>query len=427
MEEQREDAMSSTRFEVTKFDGTGNFPLWQSRVKDLLGQQGLLRTIKTDAVKPAKVDADDWAEMQIRAASTIRLSLADQVLYHVMDEESPSAIWETLEEQFLNKTAPNKLYLKQELYRMRMQEGANLTEHINTFNRVVSDLERIGSKVEDEDKALLMLVSLPKSYKSLMVTLTYGKSSITSSEVQTALLSYDQREKTSEEGASAGVSDGQGLVVKGNHGGKSKKKKGKPQCHHCKEWGHIRRFCPTYIKADGAANIAVKSAADSDCEVLVLASELFDEVWMLDSGSSYHVTSNKEWFSTYKPGDFGAVYQVDGAPQRIMGMGDIKIKSKDGGEMVLQDVRYVPRARKNLISLGELHSNGYIYRVDRDKLHMRVKKNKELVLKARRTRNNLYKVHVSIVPGGAEEEHDEAAGSAEATESDEGSDAGSYK
>ena len=59
MGEQREDAMSSTRFEVTKFDGTGNFPLWQSRVKDLLGQQGLLRTIKTDAVKPAKMDADD--------------------------------------------------------------------------------------------------------------------------------------------------------------------------------------------------------------------------------------------------------------------------------------------------------------------------------------------------------------------------------
>ena len=58
---------------------------------------------------------------------------------------------------------------------------------------------------------------------------------------------------------------------------------------------------------------------------------------------------------------------------------------------------------------------------------MRVKKNKELVLKGRRTKNNLYKVHVSIVPGGAEEEQHEAAGSAWATESVEGSDAGSCK
>jgi hypothetical protein len=83
--------------------------------------------------------------------------------------------------------------------------------------------------------------------------------------------------------------------------------------------------------------------------------------------------SNKEWFATYKPGDFGVVYQVDGSPQRIMGMGDIKIKTEEGDELVLQDVRYVSRARRNLISLGELHGNGYVYRVDRDRGIVRIR------------------------------------------------------
>jgi hypothetical protein len=45
--------------------------------------------------------------------------------------------------------------------------------------------------------------------------------------------------------------------------------------------------------------------------------------------------SNKEWFATYKPGDSGVVYQVDGSPQHIMGMGDIKIKTEEGDELVL--------------------------------------------------------------------------------------------
>jgi hypothetical protein len=249
----------TTNFKVTKFIGTDNFPLWKLRIKDLLGQQGVLRTIKADAVKPAKMDDDSWAEMQIRAASTIRLSLADQVLYHVLDLDSPSEIWKTLGIQFLDKTAPNKLYLKQGLYDMRMQEGADLNEHVNAFNRVVSDLARIEVKVEDEDTALVMLTSLPKSYKVLVVTLTYGKTSITSSEVQTALLSYDQGEKkTAKEATSTGASDGQGLMVRNNHGGKSgKKKKGKPQCFNYKEWDHIKKNCPTYNKADGAANIAI--------------------------------------------------------------------------------------------------------------------------------------------------------------------------
>jgi hypothetical protein len=88
---------SATRFEVTKFDGTGNFPLWQSRVKYLLGRQGVQRTIKADTVKPAKMDDDSRAKMQIRTAGSIRLSLADQVMYHVMDLESPREIWKTLE------------------------------------------------------------------------------------------------------------------------------------------------------------------------------------------------------------------------------------------------------------------------------------------------------------------------------------------
>ena len=82
------------------------------------------------------------------------------------------------------------------------------------------------------------------------------------------------------------------------------------------------------MKANGSANVA---AIDEYSDTLVLESELFDEVWLLDSGSSFHVTSNKKWFSSYKSGDFGVFYQADGTPQHIMGMGDIKIKTEESG------------------------------------------------------------------------------------------------
>ena len=248
----------------------------------------------------------------------------------------------------------------------------------------------------------------------MVVALTYGKTSITANEITTALLSYDQREKKTEDSTSAGAADGQAFFVKNNNGGKSKKKK--PQCFHCKEWGHIRRFCPTWKKANGSANVVV---ADNDSRTLVLESELFDEVWVLDSRSSFHATSNKEWFSSYKSGDFGVVYQADGTPQRVMGMGDIRIKTQEGDEVVLRDVRYMPRARRNLISLEQLHGKGYLYRVDRDKLTMRVKADMKLVMKGRRTTNNLCKVHVCIVQGGAGEKQDAETCTVEAAESKE--------
>ena len=87
--------------------------------------------------------------------------------------------------------------------------------------------------------------------------------------------------------------------------------------------------------------------------------------------------------------------------------------------MVLQDVRYMPRAQRILISLGELHGKGYLYHVERDKLTMRVKADNKLVMKGKRTNNNLYKVHVCIVQGGAGSRQDAETCMVKAAESKE--------
>ena len=122
-------ALMDSKFEVVRFDGTGNFGLWQTRVKDLLAQHGISRALNER--KPAEVDDDKWEEMQVQACATIRLCLLDQIMYHVMDKTSPKQIWDMLEEQFISKTLTQKLYLKQKLYGLKMQKGSDLPEYIN--------------------------------------------------------------------------------------------------------------------------------------------------------------------------------------------------------------------------------------------------------------------------------------------------------
>jgi len=90
------------KFEMARFDGTGNFRLWQTRVKDLLAQQGISRALSEK--KSAKVDDDKWEEMQAQACATIRLCLSNKIMYHVMDKISPKKIWDKLEEQFMSKS-----------------------------------------------------------------------------------------------------------------------------------------------------------------------------------------------------------------------------------------------------------------------------------------------------------------------------------
>jgi len=60
--------------------------------------------------------------------------------------------------------------------------------HLSVFNQVISDLKRVDVKFEDEDKALMLLNSLPASttYENLVTTLTWGKESLELKDVRRA-------------------------------------------------------------------------------------------------------------------------------------------------------------------------------------------------------------------------------------------------
>ena len=117
---------SIAKIDVVKFDGTGNFGLWQRRVKDLLVQQGLVKALYEKAKKPETIMDDEWEELDMNVVNTIRLYLADELMYDVMDDVSSAAIWLKLESRYMSKSLTNKLNLKRKLYELKMVEGADL-------------------------------------------------------------------------------------------------------------------------------------------------------------------------------------------------------------------------------------------------------------------------------------------------------------
>jgi hypothetical protein len=121
---------SGVKFEVERFDGTGNFRLWQRRVKDLLAQQGLQKALHE--TKPTDMVDADWLELQEKAAGLIRLCVSDEVMYHILDLTSPKEVLDKLESRYLSKTRMNRLFSKLRLYSLKMQEGSDL-QHVNTL------------------------------------------------------------------------------------------------------------------------------------------------------------------------------------------------------------------------------------------------------------------------------------------------------
>ena len=83
-------------------------------------QHGIHKTLQGKSAKPAGTSNEDLEKMNLKAASTIQLYLADEVMYNVMDEETATGLWSRLEMLYMMKSLSNKLYLKKQLYGLRM-------------------------------------------------------------------------------------------------------------------------------------------------------------------------------------------------------------------------------------------------------------------------------------------------------------------
>ena len=79
-----------------------------------------------------------------------------------------------------------------------------------------------------------------------------------------------------------------------------------------------------------------------------------EEKWVLDSGCSFHMCPNEDWFTELEHQEGGTVLLGNDQACAVKGGGSIKHRLHDGSLRLLQEVRYIPPLRRNLISLGSL-------------------------------------------------------------------------
>ena len=85
------------------------------------------------------------------------------------------------------KSLSNKLFIKKQLYNLWMKKDMPILQHLNAFNRILSDLLNLKVKLEEEDKELLLLSSFPSNYDHLATIIMYGKKTLKLKDVRQML------------------------------------------------------------------------------------------------------------------------------------------------------------------------------------------------------------------------------------------------
>eukprot|EP00253_Pinus_taeda_P022859 PITA_22859 len=151
---------SSGEIEIEKFNGQ-SFELWKLKMEDLL------------------VDKDQWITVD-------------------PGESTTKDLWDKLGTLYQYKSLMNKLFLQKKMYNLRMKDGDSMTEHMNTFNTVVSQLLSVDIKISDEDKCISLLCSLQYSWDSLVIAIGSNATALQFDEIVSSLLTEEMRRKNME-------------------------------------------------------------------------------------------------------------------------------------------------------------------------------------------------------------------------------------
>jgi hypothetical protein len=257
-----------------------------------------------------------------------------------------------------------------------MEDGDSVTEHLNAFNTLVSQLGSVNITIAEEDKCITFLCSLLDSWDNLVVAIgSTTQSTLKYEDVVASLLSEEMRKKIMDghntyalfvRGRTQDRNPSKPLGWRSKSTGRSKSpEKSLRKCWKCGKTGHYKKDCKSKkIEKpkvyDSTSSTEVKTSTEEGGDVYLASTSTHADhgVWLIDSSASYHMTPHREWFSEYEKYDGGDVFLGDDSTTKILGRGRVKLLLNDRRIRTLPGVLYIPKLARSLISVTRLSDAG---------------------------------------------------------------------
>ena len=308
------------------------------------------------------------------------------LVYLIAQCNTSTEIWQSLHEHFEQSNSSSMYHLLSRMFDLQLKEGDDLQSHLKTFTELCQELEAIELEIPEPIKVTALLKSLPSSFTMLRTSLQMKGDDLRLNEVIQALTTEDQQRQGkrtqnndyTESAMRLNRGRGRGNFPRRyntNRRGSWQNDRGNSSsqfsgnCYNCGKFGHmavhcrktVNYYCDTSQKnneADARNESSneelLKSVFANDNEEIALNTT--SDVWVIDSGASCHMTSDKTRIEGYN--QFKELMKVnlgDNKSINAYGEGQVKLRVQlANGKMstvILKDVLYVPTLAGSLLSV----------------------------------------------------------------------------
>ena len=434
--------MESDLLKIAKLKNVENWSVWKFQIRVILISHEVFDVVDGTVTKPA-VPGQDATEAQRTqftkdlkefnkkdgvAQKFIVTSMERQPMTHILSCKSGKEMWDKLHAIYENRTDASVHVLQQKWFSFKKNPSHDIATHISKIEDLCYTLRGLNEDISESMMITKIIMTLPSNFNHFrsawdsaatdQKTLANLTSRLIMEETrmsvqensESSALVVDNGNKNSRKNASKfnSYKGHKNQKEKSEHNDmKNREKQG--SCWNCGRFSHKRRDCwhlpgNSQRPETSSSRRPYNNKPLDDKDALVgemLFSRSGDErssAWFLDSGASQHISSQREYFSSYERIDRLAVRLGDGHIVYAEGMGRIDVLAYNGKTWVrkyLSNVLYILELKYNLFSMGASLAKNMTFESNKIKCAF-YKDNEIAVVGEKLENNNLFTMKIKV-------------------------------